>query len=75
MIEFVNIAILSCGYREPAPEDPINSGPDDPNWLRYGEGSFGHDYTLTTKCPGCNNKNHAPKYPYAEKGIRLVIRK
>lgn len=75
-VEGVTIAVFACGYREEAPPDPNDITPDDPNGLLYRKGEYGHDYCLLSKeCPGCDGDTHNSVYPYADRGIRIVIRK
>lgn len=75
-VEFETVAVFACGYREQAPPDPENIEPSDPNGLLYREGDYGHDYCLLSKtCPGCDGEKHDSVYPYANRGIRIIIRK
>ena len=74
-VEFETVAVFGCGYREQAPPDPENISVDDPNGLLYREGDYGHDYCLLGECPGCDGEKHDSVYPYANKGIRIIIHK
>lgn len=75
-VEGQTVAIFGCGYREEAPPDPENIKVSDPKGMCYREGDYGHDYTLLSKrCPGCDGEKHDSVYPFADKGIRIIIRK